>query len=155
MLNPITSFHNFLKDQSIDSTFFKVILLVPVIGLVTQIWKNQILRSEIQAVKLDEVSIDSDEGKRRYNKCAKKVTRLYNLGSYSFNRGKRVDLVCCIIVGVLCPHQILRLTLMSLGIVSVGTRVFIHFHRDGALYCEINRKRPAGKGPFDGYSVII
>lgn len=154
MFNPITSFHNFLKDQRIDSTFFKGILLVPVIGLTTQIWKTLILRSEIQAVKLDEVSIDSDEGKRRYNKCAKKVTRLCNLGFYSLNRGKWGDTVY-VIAGTLCPYKILRFSLMSLGMASLGTRLFIHYHADWALKDEIKSKRPAGKYIYDGYSVII
>lgn len=145
MLNPVTSLHSYLKNQSIDSKFFKNIFFIPVVGLIVQIWKSCILHSEIKEIKLDEVHIASAEGLKRYNKCVKKVTHLVNLGAYSYNRGKFAD-IACIIAGAFCAKTILRLTLTTLGFASLGTRLCILLFVDDGIKATIKAKRPQTAG---------
>lgn len=48
MLNPISSFHNYLKNEPTDGTFIKSMVLIPIVGTIIQIWKTFIIHAEIR-----------------------------------------------------------------------------------------------------------
>ncbi len=145
-MNPIRPILNFMKETPPESGFFKAACLVPVVGFIIHLWKNFILRQELEAIKLDEVDIASGEGRERYNRSINKVIGIINLSAFSINAGRFVD-IAMIIAGMIVSKSSPRLgsTFFFYGFFSLVTRQIIHLS-DWSLESELIKKRPANAG---------
>jgi hypothetical protein len=145
-MNPIRPILNFMKETPSESIYFKVICLIPVVGLIVQLWKDSIMRQELKAIKLDEVDIASNEGKERYNCSIQKVIEIINLSSFSVTAGRFVD-IAMIIAGLIVSRSNPRLgsAFFFYGFFSWITRQIIHLS-DWSLDSEISKKRPQNAG---------
>ena len=145
-MNPIRPILNFMKETPPESIFFKATCLIPVVGLIVQLWKDSIMRQELKAIKLDEVDIASNEGKRRYNLSIQKVVEIINLSSFSVTAGRFVDFAM-VIAGLIVSTSYPRLgsAFFFYGFFSLITRQIIHLS-DWSLDSEISKKRPQNAG---------
>ncbi len=149
----LISINKFIVDTPVESTFFKNIFFVPVIGTVVLLWKDTILGNELKAIKLNDVNIDSEEGKMRFNASVLKLTECINLSKYSRNRGGFIDIVCMMLgFSIFKSHNKISRLISLVFICSLVIRYTTHSHNED-LKTKLSQKKPVD-WQIKGYSPI-
>ena len=118
--------NNTIKEMPLDVPFFKGVVIVPIIGLVAQLWKRFTQIIDLRASQAQFSLVKKGPEKLRTNDfLAQKATAILKFSSQSFQYGKFGD-IACVIAGIatkfFLPTSVLGIITLQYGIGALGLR---------------------------------
>ncbi len=117
--------NNTIKEMPLDVPFFKGVVIVPIIGLVAQLWKRFTQIKNLSASQAQFSLVKGPERLRTNDFLAQKATAILQFSSQSLQYGKFGD-IACVIAGIatkfFSPTSVLGIVFMQYGLASLALR---------------------------------